>query len=55
VSHSPFQRRVRLATFLVELASGASGTAIEVTDLDAGTAEALARRLGPRGHPGGAA
>jgi putative membrane protein len=49
VARSPFQRRVRLATFLAEVASGSGGSALRVTDLDAGTAEALAGKLGPHG------
>ena len=52
VSQSPFQRRIRLATFGTEVASGSGGTALEVTDLDAGSAEALAWNLGPRPRPG---
>ena len=47
VVRSPFQRRLRLATFSAEVASGAGGTAVEVTDLDAGAAESLAGNLGP--------
>src|ERR687890_1714575 len=49
VARSPFQRRVRLATFLAEVASGSGGFALRVTDLDAKTAEILAGHLGP--HP----
>ena len=49
VARSPFQRRLRLATFLAEVASGSGGSALRVTDLDAGTAETLAGRLGPHG------
>ena len=52
VARSPFQRRVRLATFLAEVASGSGGFALRVTDLDAKTAEILAGHLGP--HPAGA-
>jgi putative membrane protein len=52
VARSPFQRRVRLATFLAEVASGSGGSALRVTDLDVGTAETLAGHLGP--HPAGA-
>ncbi len=47
VSRSPFQRRLSLATFLAEVASGAGGAAVQVTDIDAGAAETLAERLGP--------
>ena len=47
VVHSPLQRRLGLATFSVEVASGTGGTAVEVTDLDAGAAETLAATLGP--------
>lgn len=48
VVRTPFQRRVRLATFLAEVASGSGGSALRVTDLDAGAAERLAGELGPR-------
>src|SRR5215211_6541974 len=48
VVRSPFQRRVRLATFLAEVASGSGGSALRVKDLDAGAAERLAGELGPR-------
>jgi len=47
VVRSPFQRRVRLATFLAEVASGAGGAVVQVTDLDAEAAETLAGDLGP--------
>jgi putative membrane protein len=49
VARSPFQRRLSLATFLAEVASGSGGSALRVTDLDAGTAESLAGSLGPHG------
>jgi len=49
VARSPFQRRLRLATFLAEVASGSGGSALQVTDLDAKTAEVLAGNLGPQG------
>ena len=52
IQRSPFQRRVRLATFRAEVASGGGGTALEVTDLDAGSADTLAWDLGPRLYPG---
>ena len=52
ILRSPFQRRLRLATFRAEVASGGGGTALEVTDLDARAAAALARDLGPRPLPG---
>ena len=48
VVRSPFQRRLRLATFLAEVASGAGGTAVQVTDLDSEAADTLAGDLGPR-------
>jgi putative membrane protein len=51
LTRSPFQRRVRLATFLAEVASGAGGAVVEVTDLDADVAEALAGDLSPGGRP----
>ncbi len=47
VVRSPFQRRVGLATFLAEVASGAGGAVFQVTDLDSEAAETLARDLGP--------
>ena len=47
VVRSPFQRRVRLATFMAEVASGSGGSALRVTDLDARAAETLAGDLGP--------
>ena len=49
VARSPFQRRVRLATFLAEVASGSGGSALRVTDLDVGAAETLADDLRPHG------
>ncbi len=51
VIRSLFQRRARLATFLAEVASGAGGTAVEVTDLDADVAEGLAGDLRPGSRP----
>lgn len=48
VVRSPFQRRVRLATFRAEVASGGGGTALEVADLDAGAAQILVGDLGPK-------
>ena len=54
VVRSPFQRRVRLATFQAEVASGTGGTAVEVTDLESEAAEALAGDLGPKRRPAGA-
>jgi putative membrane protein len=44
---SPFQRRVRLATFLAEVASGSGGSVLRVKDLDKGAAETLVGDLGP--------
>jgi putative membrane protein len=44
---SPFQRRVRLATFLAEVASGSGGSVLRVKDLDRGAAETLVGDLGP--------
>jgi putative membrane protein len=44
---SPFQRRVRLATFLAEVASGSGGSVLRVKDLDGGAARALVDDLGP--------
>ena len=54
VRRSPFQRRVRLATFLAEVASGSGGYALRVTDLDARTAETLAGDLAPAARLEGA-
>src|SRR5215212_721102 len=54
VTRSPFQRRVRLATFLAEVASGSGGYALRVTDLDARTAETLAGNLAPAARLEGA-
>jgi putative membrane protein len=47
VVSSPFQRRVRLATFLAEVASGSGGSVLRVKDLDGGAARALVDDLGP--------
>src|SRR5829696_7052348 len=47
VVRSPFQRHLQLATFVAEIASGSGGSALRVKDLDAGSAETLAVRLGP--------
>jgi putative membrane protein len=44
---NPFQRRVRLATFLAEVASGSGGSVLRVKDLDGGVARALVDDLGP--------
>lgn len=48
VVRSPFQRRARLATFRVRVASSGGGTEINVVDLDATSAFGLLRLLGPR-------
>ncbi|MDP9412040.1 MAG: PH domain-containing protein [Actinomycetota bacterium] len=47
VVRSPFQRRVRLATFLAEVASGGGGAVVQVTDLDSEAAVALTEDLVP--------
>ena len=47
VVRSPFQRRVRLATFRVRVASGGGGTEINVVDLESTSAFGLLRLLGP--------
>ena len=56
ILQSPFQRRLRLATFETRVASGAGGSALEVTDLDSGDAghltEALSARVAFRGGGG---
>jgi putative membrane protein len=53
VIRSPFQRRVRLATFRAQIASGGGGGAYGVVDLEVDSAEALAEALGPRARPVG--
>jgi putative membrane protein len=53
VIRSPFQRRVRLATFRAQVASGGGGGAYGVVDLEVDSAEALAEALGPRARPVG--
>jgi putative membrane protein len=44
---SPFQRRVGLATFEAQVASGGGGAELHVTDLGADAADALIENLGP--------
>jgi putative membrane protein len=44
---SPFQRRVRLATFEAQVASGGGGAELRVTDLGTDAADALIENLGP--------
>lgn len=44
---SPFQRRVSLATFEAQVASGGGGAELRVTDLGAAAADALIENLGP--------
>jgi putative membrane protein len=46
-SVSPFQRRKRLATLKVEVASGSGGAAFRLADVEAVSAVGLAERLGP--------
>jgi putative membrane protein len=48
VLETPFQRRVKLATFVAEVASGSGGFALRVRDLDAGSAGDLAGALSAR-------
>ena len=48
VFQSPFQRRLRLATFGTEVASGAGGSALEVTDLGSDDAGRLVEMLSAR-------
>ncbi len=48
VVRSPFQRRARLATFRVRVASGGGSTEINVVDLESTSAFGLLRLLGPR-------
>src|SRR5829696_2772092 len=45
---SPLQRRVRLATFQAQVASGGGGAELRVTDLGSDAADALIENLGPR-------
>jgi putative membrane protein len=45
---SPLQRRVRLATFQAQVASGGGGAELRVTDLGSDAADALLENLGPR-------
>ena len=48
VLQSPFQRRLRLATFGTEVASGTGGSALEVTDLGSDDARRLVEALSAR-------
>jgi putative membrane protein len=48
VIRSPLQRRVRLATFRTQVASGGGGAELRVTDLGSGDADALTEVLGPK-------
>jgi putative membrane protein len=48
VLRSPFQRRVRLATFVAEVASGSGGFALRIRDLDEGSATDLVGALSAR-------
>jgi putative membrane protein len=48
VLRSPFQRRVRLATFVAEVASGSGGFALRVRDLDSESADDLVGALSAR-------
>jgi putative membrane protein len=50
---SPFQRRVRLATFQAQVASGGGGAELRVTDLASDAADALTENLGPRSASAG--
>jgi len=49
---SPFQRRRKLATFGVRVASGSGGAGFDLTDVDLGVARELAGRLGPEDATG---
>lgn len=46
-SVSPFQRRQRLATLKVEVASGSGGAAFRLADVEAASATDMVERLGP--------
>ncbi|MDQ3922675.1 MAG: PH domain-containing protein, partial [Actinomycetota bacterium] len=46
-SVSPFQRRQRLATLKVEVASGSGGAAFRLVDVEAASATDIVERLGP--------
>ena len=50
VSSSPFQRRRRLASFRIEVASGSGGSAFGLTDLDSSTAGKLLEELSSYGR-----
>ena len=47
-SVSPFQRRQRLATLKVEVASGSGGAAFRLADVEAASATDMVERLGPK-------
>jgi putative membrane protein len=47
-SVSPFQRRLRLATLKVEVASGSGGVAFRLADVDTEVAEGLVEALSER-------
>ncbi len=47
VVRSPFQRRLRLATFLARVASGSGGSSLRVIDIEAEAVGTLAENLGP--------
>ncbi|MDQ3856152.1 MAG: PH domain-containing protein [Chloroflexota bacterium] len=51
VIQNPFQRRARLATLAVRVATGGGGTSVQLLDMDADTALLTARMLGPRKRP----
>ncbi len=51
VIRTPFQRRVRLATFVAEVASGSGGFALRVRDIDARSARELVAALSARPTP----
>lgn len=51
VRQTIFQRRVDLANFTYTVASGGQGGVVTIRHLDAGVADELAARLGPRRNP----
>ena len=51
IFQSPFQRRLRLATFGTQIASGIGGSALEITDLESNDARLLTETLSARSGP----
>jgi putative membrane protein len=53
VTSSPFQRRLQLATFVTEVASGSGGSVLRIMDLDARSAGNLVGALSLLCYPSG--